>query len=459
MEKVILINPPAEKIEERHYEQTDIPRIGLAYLASYLLHLGISCHIIDAKYERLDIDNILNIIDKEIPCIVGFTAMTSEVIDAAKLASKIKQKQNNILTVIGGPHATVLPVETLEEFPGFDVACIGEGEYVLGELVEAVRRKEPLYHIAGIAYRDKNSIININKLRPAIEHLDDLPFPAWSLVPPAKQYPIISSRGCPFRCNFCMRVLGDHIRFRNPDLVVKEMLEVYEKYEPRIFMFYDEMFGLNKEKTDKILNNIIESGINKKVKLRLQTRVDVVDEKLLSKMKEAGFVTVSFGIESGNEEILKASGKNITKENARNAVGMAKKIGLETRCFFIMGHPNETEQTIKDTIDFALELNPTAVSFAVMTPYPGTEIAKLAEKRKGGYKLLSKNWSEYKPQTNAVLELDNISKDTLQKYQLIAYVKFYLLKFSFIKTKHLLKAMDIRSIFLIFLHRIFKLIR
>lgn len=457
MKKVILINSPAEKIKERHYEQIDIPRIGLAYLASYLLHLGIPCRVIDAKYERLDTEDILDIIDKEIPDIVGFTAMTTEIIDAASLASKIKKRRNNTFTVIGGPHASALSAETLEEFPDFDVACFGEGEYTLGELVGAIRLKKSFHNIEGIAYRDKERVIRINKLRPLIEILDDLPFPAWSLFSPAKKYPILSSRGCPFRCNFCMRILGDNIRFRNPDMVVKEMSEVYEKYKPQFFIFDDETFGLNKKKTNKILDNIIESGINKKVKLMMQTRVDVVDENLLSKMKEAGCVSVSFGIESGNEEILKTIGKNITKENARNAVGMAKKIGLATRGFFILGHPNETKQTIKDTIDFALELNTTTVSFGLMTPYPGTEIAKLVKEGRGGYKLLSKNWTEYNKQINAVLELEGVSKNVLQKYQLIAYIKFYLLRFSFTKIKDLLEFISVKSIFLVFWKRIFKL--
>ncbi|OGW74689.1 MAG: hypothetical protein A2Z72_05440 [Omnitrophica bacterium RBG_13_46_9] len=452
--KVLLVNAPAEHIKERHYEQPDIPRIALAYLASYLLCSDIDCVAVDAKYEKRDLDRVLDVIRENNPDIVGLTAMTPEIMDAGRLAREVKKNYPRVVTVIGGPHATALPEQTLKEFAFFDIACFGEGEYTLRDIVKAVRTGRPLEEIDGIAYRDSSGAIRVNRPRPFAEDLDKLPPPAWHLFPPAKRYPILGSRGCPFRCNFCMRVLGGRIRYRDPDLVVKEMCDIYEKFRPQVFEFDDETFGIDKKKTYRLLDRIIENGLHKKVKWNIQTRVDVVTEELLIKMKEAGCEWVGFGIESGNEGILKMTQKNVTKEKARNAIAMAKKARLSTGSFFILGHPFETEATIKDTIDFALELNTTTVSFGIMMPYPGTEIAKMAEESKGGYKLLSKNWQDYNKQTNDVLELKNVSGAELQKYQLIGYLKFYFLRFSLRKFKGLLEFIDLRSLIFVFLQRV-----
>ena len=243
MEKVILINSPVEKIKEKHYDQPDMPRISLAYLASYLLKGDISCEVIDAKYEHMDHDSILKKIRKSAARIIGFTAMTTEIMDSAKLALKIKAVRPEIVTVIGGPHASALPKRTLEEFQAFDIACVGEGEHALKEIVPRVsysnrsHLSSVLVDVKGIAYREKDNYINLNAPRSFVENLDELPYPAWHLFRPAKKYPVLGSRGCPFRCNFCMRVLGDHIRFRDPSFVVDEMREVYKKYKPNIFEF------------------------------------------------------------------------------------------------------------------------------------------------------------------------------------------------------------------------------
>ena len=136
------------------------------------------------------------------------------------------------------------------------------------------------------------------------------------------------------------------------------------------------------------------------------------------------------------------------------AVKMAKKAKLSTGGFFILGHPFETKDTIRDTIDFAVKLNTDTVSFGVMTPYPGTEVARMAEKEEGGYRLLSHNWSDYNKQTGQVLELEGVTKEALQKYQLVAYIKFYILNFSIRKFKNLVEFIDLKSIFCILFKRV-----
>ncbi|NQT22865.1 MAG: cobalamin B12-binding domain-containing protein [Candidatus Omnitrophica bacterium] len=454
--EVMLINAPTVEIKEKHYEQPDMPRIGLAYLASFLRASGKCCCVVDAKYDRLKQGDVIEIIKRKNPKIIGVTAMTTELIDVADLVKKIKKICPKIITVIGGPHATALPKQTLEEFSVLDIACFGEGEQTMNELIDALDSNKSLHNIPGIAYKGHSGSIEQNGPRPFLENLDMLPSPAWDLFKPAKKYPVLGSRGCPFRCNFCMRVLGDHIRFRDPDLVVREMLNIYDRYKPFLFEFYDETFGVNKEKTDRILDGLIKSELNKKVKWHIQTRVDIVNQDLLFKMKMAGCEWVGFGIESGNEGILRCTNKNISKEKAKKAIEMAKKAGISTGSFFILGHPDENRGTARDTIDFAMALNTDTVSFGIMTPYPGTDIARMAKNREGGYKLLSKNWSDYNKQTGNVLELQGLTNDELLRMQFIGYLKFYLLKPSITKIKNLLSFVDLFSIVKIFFKRIFK---
>jgi len=454
--KILLINAPAENMVEKHYAHPPNPRIGLGYLASFLKFNKIECDVIDAKYERFDFKHILKRLKKQNYDIVGFNSMTNEIITTAKLASLIKNEKPRIINIIGGPHASALPVGTLKEFDSFDLACFGEGEKVLYETVCALRMRNSLEGLKGLAYREGN-VIKQNKPMPFIEDLDELPPPAWELFSPARAYPILASRGCIGRCNFCMRALGDQIRFRTPELVVEEMKDTYDRYKPGIFVFCDETFGIDKDSTSRLLKGIINNGLNKKVKWYAATRVDIVNKELLKEMKQAGCDRIDFGIESGNENILKETNKNITKEKAQKAVFMAKKENLATGSYFILGHPGETKKTLEETISFALKLNTTAVSFGMMVPYPGTEIARIVEKGAFGYKLLAKNWDAYNKQTSAALELEGVDRNMLQKYQLMGYLKFYLFKPNISKIKHLFSNYSLKTLLFMLLSRIFKI--
>lgn len=443
-ERVVLINPPATHVREKHYEYAENPRIGLAYLAAYLRGKGVDCDVIDAKYERLTVEDVLDRLRPGVADIIGMTAMTPEICDCAEMAARIRGEHSPVM-VIGGPHATALPEETLAEFKEFDIACVGEGEETLYDIVSSVRGGGALGAIPGIVYRDGDGVTNTGR-REFMRDLDSLPGPAWDLFPASKIYPILASRGCPARCNFCMRVLGGKVRFRTPEHVVREMEETYERYDPSFFKFYDETFGVNKEYTGRLLDGIIASGLNRKIKWSVTTRVDVLDERLFRRMKDAGCEWVSFGIESGNENVLKSSAKNITKEKAKKAVAAAKKAGLKTWAYFILGHPDEDRDTLKETIDFASELDTLMVSFGLMVPYPGTRIWEMALAGEGGYRLLSRDWKLYNKQTDVVLELKDIDQMTLKKYQLRGYLKFFLLRPSIAKTLSLFREVDILSV-------------
>ena len=423
--KLVLIHPPAKTV----VEQKDIPNyqhIGLGYLASYLEKFGVDVKVIDAKLERLSLDDVIEMTLHEDPDVIGLTAMTHEIDRANETAVSIRNRINEALFVIGGVHVTALPRETLTAYNVFDVGIIGEGELTLQKLVDMlVQRKRDFSAIDGIVYR-KGTGIMLNKEQSWIQDLDSLPFPAWRHFPKATVYRIITSRGCPFPCVFCMRASGKTQRVRSPENVVSEIEHVIKVEKPEKFMFSDETFTLNKNHVNRICDLLIEKKLHKEIKWGSTTRVDVISFELLDKMKSAGCYEIQFGVESGNEQVLRAIRKNIHMDQASKAINLAKRVGLHTEAAFILGHPNETFDTAYDTINFAAELNPDILQLGIMVPYPGTEVAKMAERGEGGYKILSNNWSDYNKQLGNALELDSLSRADLEKLQLIGYLKLFI---------------------------------
>ncbi len=422
--KLVLIHPPAKTVVEKK----DIPNyqhIGLGYLASYLENAGIEVKVIDAKLERLPLEKVVEMTLLEEPDVIGITAMTHEINRANETAISIKKYIDNALFIIGGVHVTALPRETLSAYNVFDIGIMGEAERKLQKLVEAMSQgKRDFSDIDGIVYRNGTSIM-LNKEENWIQDLDSLPFPAWHHFPKATVYRIITSRGCPFPCIFCMRASGKTQRVRSPENVVREIEYVINERKPEKILFSDETFTLNKNHVNKICDLLIEKNLHKKIKWVSTTRVDVVSLELLGKMKSAGCCGIEFGVESGNEKVLRTIRKNIHMDQARKAIYFAKKVGLHTEAAFILGHPNETIDTAYDTINFAAQLNPDILQIGIMVPYPGTEVAKMAERGEGGYKILSNDWSDYNKQLGNALELDSLSRADLEKLQLIGYLKLF----------------------------------
>ena len=427
---VLLINPPRHKIQDPYDHGNGVPSLGLAYLGGVLLENGIEPVCIDAKFEKLNYTQL----EKKIQSlgyvdIAGITAMTHNIKDAHDSAKIIRQYYPNARIVIGGCHVTALPKETLLEFECFDIAVIGEGEKTFPDLVRTILEKKDLAKVKGIAFRSHDTITTTSAQEP-IRELDTIPFPAWNLFPQiGKKLILFTSRGCPFNCNFCSRVFGKQVRYRSAENVIAEINHAIDRYKITTIDFQDETFTLNKKRLQKLLSLMKSHGIDKKITWSPATRVDVVDKNILAMMKNAGCNTIGFGIESGNEEILKNSGKGITKAQVRESIKEAKNLGLGVNTGFIFGHPGETVQTVNDTIRFAAELNPTSAVFGTMVPYPGTKIRDMMLKGEGGYRLLSNDWNDYGKNVGHVMELTTLPKEKLMQLQLKAYVYFYLVNF------------------------------
>lgn len=422
--KVLLLNPPPKRV----LEKKDVPRyqhIGIGYLVSAVEEAGHDVKVIDAKLDRMSPEKVIEEIEAYSPDILGVSAMTHEIETAAFIVREYKKIDKTVNTILGGVHITALPEETLKRYMDIDAGIIGEGERALPRIIKVIESgSRDFSDIPGVVYRDKLGQIRQNESQ-WIEDLDSLPRPNWRYFKNAKDYIIITSRGCPYSCVFCMQASGKKVRRRSGYKVIEEIERVIEEKKPERFLFYDETFTLDKKKVYEICDSLIKKGLNKSIKWSATTRVDAVDRDMLIKMKEAGCDHIEFGVESGNEEMLKRIKKGITKSQAENAIKLAKELGFHTEAAFILGHPHENMETALETINFAAMLNPNVIQLGIMVPYPGTEVREMALRNEGGYKILSEDWTEYNKQLGNAVELEELSRADLERLQLAGYLRLF----------------------------------
>ena len=428
--RTVLVNPPALSRAEMH-DLPDYPHAGLAYLAGSLRDAGSSVRVVDAKLERLSIEETLDRVFQQDVDLVGITCMTHEIDSAIRLAESIKKTHNPPHIVVGGVHVTALPAETLESYPEIDFTVFGEGEKTIVELVSALQHGGGFEKIGGLAWRN-GLLTRVNEVRQWDTSLDDLAYPAWDLFPEASEYHIVTARGCPYLCVFCMSPYGKEVRERSPENVIAEMRSVARRYRPRHYKINDESFGFNSDRAKKLLELMIAHEEVRLIPKTASLRANSVTEDLMRQMKEAGFVYVDFGIESGDPEVLKRIKKGITLDVSRRAVACARAAGLTVGGNFIIGHPGETPETARKTIRFAVELNCDFNAFGIMTPYPGTQVYEMAKKNEYGYRMTSGDWRDFNKQLGGALELDGFPRFKLELYQLKGYVSVYLLNFRFL---------------------------
>jgi len=230
-----------------------------------------------------------------------------------------------------------------------------------------------------------------------------------------------------------MRVLGDKVRFRSAKYVVDEIEWLVDRYHPKLISFSDETFVVRRKWVLKICEDMVSRGLEKRIKWTCNGRVNLIDEELLVQIKKAGCVRISFGIESGNEEILKVAQKESTLQQIRGAITLCNRVGLEASAFYILGFPGETKKTAMDTIRLAAELNTTTAAFGIMVPYPGTKVAEMANRGEGGYRMISEDWADFDKHLGNALELDTLSRKQIERLQIKAYLWFYLRNFRLIE--------------------------
>jgi anaerobic magnesium-protoporphyrin IX monomethyl ester cyclase len=408
------------------------PALGLPYIAAILENNGMKVSVIVSDAEDLNVEDTAKRVTALCPDFLGISVCTLTSKNSYKIAEIVKREISNMVLIAGGPHATVLPDEALNN--GFDFVVIGEGEKTIGEFVEYIQQKRKLREIKGLAYWNDGNI-QYNEKQPLFDKLDDLPFPAWHLFPLAKynsdfkkssrNLPVMTSRGCPFKCTFCYKELfGNKFRMRSPESIVNEIEYLKNNFSIDAFDIIDDHFTAIPKRAIEICSLLKNRNINLDWGLPAGVRVDSVSVELMQKLKDAGCYRIGFGVESGNELILKIIKKNTTKKQISKAVGLSKRMGFETSCFFMIGNLGETEETINDTIEFSKELNPDVAQFTVAIPYPGTEMFDLLKRQN---RITSYNWEDYDyfKSNQQVFEHENLSFVTINKKLDQAYRSFY----------------------------------
>jgi len=406
--KILLINPPYDI--ENYYGRLSklafvFPPVGLTYLAAYLRENGEETAIYDFQVEERNFETFIGEYE---PDLVGITCQTALYYNTLKLAQKIKSIFPQIPVVVGGAHPTYRSNDFLNDSKDIDIVVRGEGEITLTELVRHYKDNSiALNAIDGISFKKDNRIVQ-NENRKLIEDLDQIPMPAVDLLPMEKYRVspdnylggrvglISTSRGCPFGCIFCAckNAFNRTYRARNLEKVFSEIDYYIKNYGISELFVIDDCFGLDRKRSIEFCDGIIKRGYHKNLLWWCQIRVDLVDEELFKKMREAGCKIVSFGIESGVQRILDLISKRVTLEQIERAVRLAKKSGLEPRGSFIIGLPTETLKDSLKTIFFSLKLPLKQVKFGVATPYPGTRLWEIALKE-GQVKDQGEDWNRF----------------------------------------------------------------
>jgi anaerobic magnesium-protoporphyrin IX monomethyl ester cyclase len=374
MLKITLVYPYLQPRNDN--SQFRFPPLGLGYIASALKRKGFHVELVDCTF--LGKEKALERIVKSDPQIIGIYSMFSMKKTSLELASLLREKCE--LLVTGGPLPTLDPEDYLDIF---DLAVIGEGEETMVEIAEDIEQGLATNAIKGVAYKE-NGKIKYSQPREFIKDLDSLKFPARDLFDNTayKQYyqkhfnyttaPLMSSRGCPFSCDFCSHpVFGTLLRLRSPENIVAEVQEIANLGYDRVW-FADDCFTLNAKHLRQVCNLLIQRQID--IGWECLSRADTLTPELANNMKKAGCIRVFFGAESGNDTVLGIMNKQITAEQTKRAVYVAKEAGLQVGAFFIVGYPGENNQTLLDTLRFASRLPLDYLSFTMPYPIPGTPL-------------------------------------------------------------------------------------
>lgn len=418
-----------------------MPCIGLAYICAVLEKNGYSPKVIDNFVHNLSNHDIIDKIALIKPDIIGISALTPSFSNIEELLKQIRVNFPNITIVLGNIHAEYFAEEIIKNKKA-DIVVNGEGEYTFTDIVKTIEKKGCLSDVYGISILKEGKYFK-TKNRTPLTDIDALPYPSWHLFPYEKygffmglgnksNKPILSiltSRGCPYRCDFCSTVYSTwkYYRKREPSKVIDEILFLIEKYKVKMLGFMDSEFPMDKSHSHEILDLMIEADIGNKISWLTETRVDCVDESLLKKMKKAGCSKILYGFESGNQKFLDLVNKRITLEQSYNAVEMTKKAGILPVGLFMIGFPDETEDDIIQTFKFACRLNIDYVKFSILTPMPGSILFDRL-KQSGKIKHFDwKNYTTFNPSPdNFVYHPDNLSPKKLIKLQKKGLRMFYL---------------------------------
>ena len=408
--KVLLVQPPYP------FSEFPKPSWALMSLGAVLRQQGAEVKVLDLLSTRYTPRKIEECLSRFQPDLIGATCVTMNFPSAMKILKHCKTLSPQCTTLMGGPHVTFTAAQTLNDFPEVDMIVRGEGEGTLRELIGVLGKGGDLRGIKGLSFRSNGAILQTEE-RPFISDLNTLPLPDRTLFPLSRYLAmrvpasVLTSRGCPTGCSFCVgyRMTGRRGRFRDPLRVVDEM-EAARLLGFEEICIDDDLFTRNRRHVFRICDEISRRGL--KGKMYLFARVDTVDPVLLRKLKDAGCAMICFGMESGNQSILDRALKRTTLEKARQAVQMCKDAGISPFGSFILGLPGETRETMEETNSFARSLG-IPYGFHLLSPFPGTRIREKAAEY--GIRILTDDWSLYDAD-HAVTETESLRASEVEEF-------------------------------------------
>lgn len=429
--KVALIVPPKKSLYV-------VPPLGLGYLATALRKNGFEVEIVDCIKRKFNLKALKQYIQKIKPRCVGIQFFSCDFDRVKEISKFIKEIEPYITIVLGGPHPSGNPQETLKIFKEVDYGFKGEAEVGLPLLLKRITGDSDVsfQSIPGLIWREDGGVkVNPQSL---VEDLDVFDPPSWDLMNP-EEYdeapqggmlssfpyaPIITSRGCPYQCVFCSvsSISGKKIRCRSINSILEEIVYLHNNHNIKEFHIIDDAFTVNRERAIDFCKELIKRKLDIKFAFPNGVRLDTLDKEILNLMKKTGLYSLNLGIESGSQRILDRMKKGLNLRIVRERVGLINETGLDTGGFFIIGFPKETPEEIRQTIDFAKELPIKRAEFSDFKPLPGTEIT--AELLKSGeitsinYNYLISHKVSYTP--------NGISYRQLKWWQRRAFLEFYL---------------------------------
>lgn len=431
---ILLINPSQEKVYGKKIMPV-YPPLGLLYVGTVLKNEGHCVRLVDIDTEGINEGKFRKIFNAFNPEAVGITSVTPTFSNAVKWGELSKKLNKDVPVIFGGAHASIAPEEVMKK-TCVDAVVAGEGEITVKELFDALSNKRPdLKGIKGVYYKREGKIV-ANDKRPLVDDLDSIPFPDRSLLkkprafmpPDAMRSPIatiLTSRGCPGDCTFCcaVRIFSKRFRARTVANMMREIEHLVRHEGVKEIHILDDLFIANKQRVLELSRELKKKGISVYFQLLNGVRTDFTNRDVLKILKDMGVKAIGYGVESGNEDILKKARKYIPLHITRNAFKLSKELGFETWAFLIFGLPGETEETIKETIKFTKELDPDFAKFQILIPISGTEVSTQLAKDN---LILSDNYDDYGFFTKPVHRLPGLEPEKMLYWQRRAFKEFYL---------------------------------